>query len=518
MQQKNFLIAISISIAFLLLWYTVVVPRFTPPPPKPEAPEVSAAKLSSSSTSLSASGPATPVSNAAAPTTATPDQHVRNDMNDIAVTSAGGSIRHWTLPLKGQDIDLIESLDGPLPLSTFPDVFFNIQTVADSVIFKGTVAKGVQLTKTLTLSPQGFLHTLVLEFKNTTDAPVELSNWEINWGPGIGTGASELKENNKLIRTISMGDLHAHNVAPGSYPAGKWVAIDNRYFMVALLPPPDAHPSLIVSGTHEHSRLALRDTTKIPAGGTVRLNYEIYAGPKGYTQLKHYKKDLEEGVDFGFFSPIGKLILSAIYRLQQLTGNYGWAIVLLTIGLQLLMFPLTMKSLRAQMAMKKLQPKMSELQKKHKGDPKQLNVEMMQLYKTTGTNPFGGCLPMLLQLPIFWALFTTLRNAYELRGTPFVGWIHDLAAPDPLHILPIVMGGAMFLQQRATGAATDPTQKQMMYIMPIMFTVMFFNFPSGLVLYWLTNNLIMLAFQYGAQKRQERLGKGTADSPEIVRR
>jgi len=123
-----------------------------------------------------------------------------------------------------------------------------------------------------------------------------------------------------------------------------------------------------------------------------------------------------------------------------------------------------------------------------------------------------------LQLPIFWALFTALRNAYELRGAPFVGWIHDLSAPDPLHILPIVMGGAMFVQQRMTGSATDPTQRQMMYIMPIMFTVMFFNFPSGLVLYWLTNNLVMLLFQFFFQRRQDGFGKGTADSPQIVRR
>jgi YidC/Oxa1 family membrane protein insertase len=523
MQQKNSLIAISISIAFLLLWYTLVVPRFTPPP-KPESHDVSAAKLSSTETSLNEPGASTnvpaPAEEAEKTPAAVPDQHLRNPLNDIAVTSAGGAVRHWTLSLKGQDIDLVQSSNAPppFPLSTFPDVRFNIRTTADSVIFKGNVASGVQLTKTLTLSREGFLHNLVLEFKNSTNAPVELRNWEMSWGPGIGTVASELKENNKLIRMISLGDLHAHNLKQGENPPGKWAAIDNRYFMVAFIPPPDAHPTFVANGVHEQSRIALRDTTKIPAGGTVRLNYEIYCGPKGYTQLKHYKKDLEEGVDFGFFSPIGKLILSAVYRLQQLTGNYGWAIVILTIGLQLLMFPLTMKSLRAQIAMRKLQPQMTALQKKHKGDPKQLNVEMMSLYKTTGTNPFGGCLPMLLQLPIFWALFTALRNAYELRGAPFVGWIHDLAAPDPLHILPIVMGGAMFVQQRATGSMTDPTQRQMMFIMPIVFTAMFFNFPSGLVLYWLTNNLIMLLFQFLYQRRQGDFGKGTPDSPQIVRR
>ena len=191
-----------------------------------------------------------------------------------------------------------------------------------------------------------------------------------------------------------------------------------------------------------------------------------------------------------------------------MTGNYGLAIILLTIGLQVLMFPLTIKSFKATLAMKKLQPKIAELQARFKGDPKRLNIEMMNLYKSSGTNPFGGCLPMLLQLPIFWALFTTLRNAYELRGAPFVGWIHDLSTPDvllhvagfPLHALPLVMGGAMFLQQRMSGASSDPTQKQMMTMMPIMFTFMFYGFPAGLVLYWLTNNLMTMTIQWSFQR------------------
>jgi len=161
--------------------------------------------------------------------------------------------------------------------------------------------------------------------------------------------------------------------------------------------------------------------------------------------------------------------------------------------------------------MKKLQPQIAALQKTYKSDPKRLNIEMMNLYKKTGTNPFGGCLPMLLQLPIFWALFTTLRNAYELRGAPWIGWVHDLSVADPLHILPIIMGGAMFLQQRMSGAVTDPTQKQMMLMMPIMFTVMFFNFPAGLVLYWLTNNIMTMIIQFSLLRYTEQNKK-----PELV--
>src|SRR5437879_2458964 len=283
--------------------------------------------------------------------------------------------------------------------------------------------------------------------------------------------------------------------------------MDNRYYLVAFIPKTPHPVELAVEGTKDQTRLSLLETTLVPAQGETVLSYELYAGPKGYTQLKKYNRGLEESVDFGTFTGLGRLILNALNYLQSVTGNYGLAIILLTIGIQILMFPLTIKSFKATLAMKKLQPKIAEIQSRFKSDPKRLNIEMMNLYKNSGTNPFGGCLPMLLQMPIFFALFTTLRNAYELRGAPFFGWIHDLSAPDVLlhmagfqvHALPLVMGGTMFLQQRMAGAASDPTQRQMMTMMPIMFTFMFYGFPSGLVLYWLTNNLMTMAVQWSFQ-------------------
>jgi len=246
-----------------------------------------------------------------------------------------------------------------------------------------------------------------------------------------------------------MGKLKAHVLKPGDYSEfGQWAGIDNRYFLVAFLPDAAEPPALSVSGAKEQTVVTVRQPMTVPAHGEAVLHYKMYAGPKGYTQLGHYGKNLEEAVDFGTFSPLGKVILKVIYWLKERTGNYGWAIVILTLMLQLLLTPLTMKSFKSMMAMKKVQPQLAALQKAYKNDPKRLNIEMMNLYKKSGTNPFGGCLPMLLQLPIFWALFTTLRNAYELRGAPFIFWIHDLSAADPYHVLPVMMGGAMFLQQR----------------------------------------------------------------------
>jgi YidC/Oxa1 family membrane protein insertase len=196
-----------------------------------------------------------------------------------------------------------------------------------------------------------------------------------------------------------------------------------------------------------------------------------------------------------------------------MTGNYGWSIIILTVLLQLLVLPLTVKSFKASAAMKQLQPLVKDLQEKYKADPKRLNVEMLNLYKIHKVNPLGGCLPMLLQLPIFWALFTTLRNAFELRGAGWLLWVKDLSAPDSLmtisgislNVLPLIMGVGMFFQQKMMSVSSDPAQKQLMYMMPVIFTFMFWNFPSGLVMYWLTNSIMTMAEQYFIMKNQPEL-------------
>ncbi len=241
---------------------------------------------------------------------------------------------------------------------------------------------------------------------------------------------------------------------------------------------------------------------EIDAQGSKRWEIDIYGGPKGYTQLKQLGFGLEHAVDFGMFGFLGKWALKALYYLRGVTGNYGWAIILLTVALQVIVLPLTVKSFQSTLAMKKLQPKLQELQKRYKGDAMRLNQETMKLYKDSGTNPFGGCLPMILQIPVFWAFFTMLRNAYELHGAPWMGWIRDLSIKDPFYVLPLVMGGGMFLQQKLSGPmGGDPAQAKIMMLMPVVFTFMFLNFPSGLVLYWLTNSLVGITVQYYLSQR-----------------
>ncbi len=502
MENKNLLIAILLSVGFLFFWSVFVIPKYSPHPPleTPAAIGKTPAVAPGLGKPLLAPSLNEPIPTAQAETV------FRDSQNEIVFSPQGGGVRHWRLKLKGHEIELVTNPDvSPLPLATYPESTFNIRQHDNQVAIQGVSPQGLQITKQLTLNPNGYLHDLTFRIKNPTAKPIDLKDWQWGWGPGLGTAETEKKENSGLIRALSMGKLKAHALKPGDYSEfGSWAGIDNRYFLVAFLPGQVSQPSFNVSGTKDKTEVMVHQNVTVPAHGEVTLPYQIYVGPKGYTQLGQYHKDLEGAVDFGTFSPLGKLILKAIYWFQKQTGNYGWAIIILTVLLQILLFPLTVKSFKATMAMKTLQPQIAALQKSYKSDPKRLNIEMMNLYKKSGTNPFGGCLPMLLQLPIFWALFTTLRNAYELRGAPWIGWIHDLSAADPYHVLPVVMGGAMFLQQKMSGASADPTQKQMMIMMPIMFTVMFFNFPAGLVLYWFTNNLVTMAIQWSLMRRGQK--------------
>ena len=331
-------------------------------------------------------------------------------------------------------------------------------------------------------------------------------DFNLGWDGGLGTVESEKKENRNVTRILAYPSLtkEVDKFKAGTYPQEyRWAGIDNRYYLLAFMPE-QGHFDHIIADKSKTSPGVVKLATDpffLSPGEAKVFELGIYAGPKGYTQLKKWGLGLENAVDFGYFGFLGKWALKAMNSLYSVTGNYGWAIILLTCFLQVIVFPLSMKSYQSTSAMKKLQPKIQELQKRHKDNPKQLNQEMLNLYKDAKTNPFGGCLPMVMQIPIFWAFFTMLRNSYELRGVPWVFWIKDLSKYDPYYVLPVIMGGGMFVQQRISGSSADPTQAQMMMFMPIIFTFMFLKFPSGLVLYWLTNSLLSITSQYWFSKK-----------------
>ncbi|OGS53159.1 MAG: hypothetical protein A3J79_10405 [Elusimicrobia bacterium RIFOXYB2_FULL_62_6] len=273
-----------------------------------------------------------------------------------------------------------------------------------------------------------------------------------------------------------------------------WAGINNRYFLAAVFgdglkrgelglaePKIKDEKAPLLSIPFEASALAPKETKT--------WKIEFFIGPKDYKNLQQLGRGLDRAVDFGFFSPLAKLANSALGYFYEVTGNYGYAIVILSIILQLLLTPLSAKSYKAMAVMKKIQPEMQSIQKRYKDDPKRLNSEIMELYKRHGTNPLGGCLPMLLQIPVFFALFTALRESWNLHGAGFIFWIKDLSSKDPYYVLPLVMGGIMFLQSHLNPQGGDPSQAAMMKWMPVIFTFMFLTFPSGLVLYWLINSI-----------------------------
>lgn len=268
----------------------------------------------------------------------------------------------------------------------------------------------------------------------------------------------------------------------------KWLAIEDSYFFSAIVPGFQTDEVRVWE-----KRGAGLIALKMNPGEN---KYVLYAGPKSIDTLKKENLALEHIVDFGFFSIIARPIFWLLKHINGFVGNYGWSIIILTILLRVPFIPLLNKSQKSMKKLQQLQPKMAELKEKYKKDQQRMQKEMMELYKKYKVNPMGGCLPMLLQIPFFFALYKVLLVAVELRGAPFMLWIHDLSAKDPYYVLPIVMGITMLLQQKMTPTSADPKQAKIMMFMPIIFTFMFLNFSSGLVLYWLMSNVLSIIQQF----------------------
>ena len=300
----------------------------------------------------------------------------------------------------------------------------------------------------------------------------------------------------------------------------KWIALQDRYFIESIINrEADDKGALKISqgqdGTIE-SRLITGART-IGNGNVERYDFDLYFGPKSMRTLSGFDNGLDKAINFGMFDILAKPCLWLMNFLYGFIPNYGIAIIILTIITKVLLWPLGTKSYKSMGEMKKIQPLMAEIREKYKGDKKKMNQELMALYKVYKVNPMGGCLPMVVQIPVFFALYRMLYEAIELRHAPFFMWINDLSAPDRLFsfdftipfmeppygipVLTIVMGATMFLQQKMTPTAGDPAQAKMMMFMPIIFTVIFINFSSGLVLYWLINNILSISQQYYIQKR-----------------
>jgi YidC/Oxa1 family membrane protein insertase len=287
---------------------------------------------------------------------------------------------------------------------------------------------------------------------------------------------------------------------------GGWVAFLQHYFLSAWVAEPETTNNYYGQKRSDGNYVFgyTGPLRTIAAGGRGEWKTQFYAGPKDQKQLELIAPNLNMTVDYGFLWWIATPLFYVLDWFHGYVNNWGFAIILLTVLVKLILFPLSAAAYKSMANMRRVAPKMKRLQERHADDRQKLSQEMMALYKKEKVNPLGGCLPMLLPMPIFIALYWVLFESVELRQAPFLLWINDLAAMDPFFILPLLMGGSMYLTQLMSPAVGDPMQVKMMKMMPIMFTVLFLFFPAGLVLYWLVNNVLGVAQQYYVIRKSER--------------
>lgn len=457
------------------------------------------------------------------------DIRVETELYSAVFTTRGGTLKYYEIKnhkdKNGKNIVLLEKPGIELPLAIGSKDKFNLSNAN----FKST-GKDLKLgnnKKTGSLifeyADSGLSIRRTLNFYSDTyriDIKDEVSGLPEYWITlGTDFGIYDKKPNFTHIGPVLLKDtdrieFEAKKLEESkSYKEGlKWIAQEDKYFFSSLTP---------LTSMEEARVWKLQDSPVIAFKGKSGVNNLIlYAGPKEYDRLKVLNVGLEHIIDFGFFSIIALPLFWVLKFFYSLTSNYGWAIIFLTIIVRIPFIPLINKSQKSMKKMQEIQPRMAEVKEKHKKDPQRMQKEMMELYKKHKVNPVGGCLPMLLQIPVFFALYKILLIAIELRDAPFMLWIKDLSGPDTLfgHIpsmvpliggfavgpLPIVMGVTMLIQQKMTPTSADPRQNKIMMFMPIIFTFMFLNFASGLVLYWLMNNILSIAQQFYINKKVKK--------------
>jgi len=382
------------------------------------------------------------------------------------------------------------------------------QTGEQKIIFSATFPKATKVEKVFTFFPDKYTIDFEVRVHNLSGNPIE-QNAFLSWSEFLDPNAKTDKENEEgliayvknSVEQVEVGKIEAKRTLG---PDVSWGGFESKYFITALIPKKPTLTSFQM-GRDAGGRISASlegPKNLIPAGQIGLFNYGLYLGPKEYEFLKAEGIGLENAINLGsWIKWLAMPLLIFMKFLYKYVHNYGTAIIILTILTKIVFWPLGNKSYKSMKEMQTLQPKIKELQERYKNDKQALNQAVMQLYKSHKVNPLGGCLPVLIQIPVFFGLYRALLYSIELRHAPFVGWIQDLSARDPYYITPIIMGATMFLQQKMSPPmGTDPMQQKIMLLMPVVFTALFLNFPSGLVIYWLFNNILSIGQQYYINK------------------
>lgn len=306
-----------------------------------------------------------------------------------------------------------------------------------------------------------------------------------------------LREKEKNYSKYDFSDIDDESVK--SSIQGGWLAFVQHYFVSAWVPPQEdknRYSLRKLQGNDIYLMAVTGEKINVPAGGSAEYGVDLYVGPKNQKVLKQLSPYLDLTIDYGFLWMLAKPIFATLEIIQSVLGNWGWSIILLTILVKILLYPLSAASLKSMAKMRTLQPEMARIKELYGDDRQKAGQEQMALFKKHRVNPLGGCFPMLLQMPVFIALYWVLSESVEIRHSPWIIWIQDLSAKDPLFILPLIMGASMFLMQKLQPAPTDPMQAKVFQLMPIVFTFFFLMFPAGLVLYWTVNNLLSILQQW----------------------
>ncbi len=537
--DKKALIAIVLSVLVVFIYQTY----FAPPPPSkqpdktiketPAAPAARQAITPAPGGKASAPAKAKPV---AAPAVI-PEKEITVDtkLYKAVFTTKGGTLKSFKLkdyrktPAKDAElIDLVQikpDMPGPLGL-TFSES--DIITPADGMhettataldlikapeqnrlTLSQTYPDQIKVEKIYTFNPSGYNIELEVRVHNLSGAPINqdaLLSWHeyvdprtetdsyTHEGPVIFVAKSVEREE---VKKITKDKIFGPDVS--------WGGFETKYFISAMIPQNPSLSSMVVSQDSQNMVTTSLKGPKhlIPAGQAGLFSYTLFFGPKDHSILKALGVGLENAIDFGsWLKWLAMPMLVILKYINNFVNNYGITIIILTLLIKIAFWPLGNKSYKSMKEMQNLQPQLTAIREKYKGDKQKAGQETMALYKAHKVNPLGGCLPMVVQIPVFFGLYRTLLYAIELRHAPFFWWIQDLSDKDPYYITPIIMGATMFIQQKMSPPAGEPMQQKIMLIMPVVFTFLFLTFPSGLVIYWLFNNILSIGQQYYIMKKK----------------
>ena len=557
--EKRVVLAAMLMAGLLMLYQTLFLspPAETPQPQKtetqakpptssaPSAPPTPGASQAPTPPGSTSPGAAVPAASAVTPAPVVPEHtaSVESPLYRAKVISRGGDLQEWELIYRGQKSLVLPGLLGPTGLTVerpgAPAQIVDFTLSADRLVptpekpdgelrLAGEAGSGLRISETLRFRADNYTVERMIRVENRS-ATAQSADLSLAWRTPVEwpKDRAEQFQGQHPIRIVGLlqEGLRREDLAQAATRVadGSWIALESEWYLSALIPKSPGF-KLVEAKVNGTAHVGVRVTLpKLEPGQAWEGIVLSYVGPKEYDRLKAFGIGLEKAIYFGGFplpQNYGGLpmewvtvpLLWLLHLFYTYTHNYGVAIILLTVVMKAIFFPLTVKSMRSMKAMQAIQPQVNQLRSKYKNDTAKLQQETMALYRQHGVNPLGGCLPMIVQIPVFYALYVALSVAVEIQNAPFICvgrasswlpllggkelWICNLADYDPTYILPLLMGASMFVQQKMTPVMGDPRQAKIMLMMPVVFTFMFLNLPSGLVLYWTLSNVLQIAQQY----------------------